>query len=242
MASARWTDVACDPNSEPARNYRRSRLAAAWREPVENRIAYLSTLVAGKRVLDVGVVDHAIGRQPDDRWLHGEVVKRAATCLGVDVLPKPLAELKARGFNVMCRDVTREPLEARFDVIVCGEVIEHLGEPGRLFHAAAMMLEPGGRLVLTAPNPYYFRHVRDNSRGMLHESVDHVTLWVPSGIAELAEREGMALETYRGVMGRKMKKARGRLRYELVKRCFGGPATDRFSRTLIYECVKPEGR
>ena len=241
MAGNRWTDMSPDPNSEAARDFRRQRLATAWREPVENRIAYLTQLVAGKRVLDVGVVDHAIGRREEERWLHGAIAKSAGSCLGVDVLPEAVAALQARGFNVMLRDVTTEPLEEKFQMIVCGEVIEHLGHPAGLFRAAAKMLEPGGRLVLTTPNPYYIGHVRDNFHGVFDESVDHVTLLVPSGIAEFAEREGLALDAYRGVIGRRLKKVKGRLRYALIKRRYGGPATDRFSRTLIYECVKSTG-
>lgn len=238
MTTPHWTGTSPDPNSETARDYRRRVLSAAWREPVENRIAYISGLVAGKRVLDVGVVDHAIGRREKERWLHGAVANRAASCLGVDVLPEAIAALQARGYNVLLRDVTAEPLDEVFDIIVCGEVIEHLGHPAGLFKAAGKMLASGGRLVLTTPNPYYIGHVRNSFHGVFDESVDHVTLLTPSGIAELAEREGMSLDAYRGAIGRRLQKWRGRMRYDWVKRRYGGPATDRFSRTMIYECVK----
>lgn len=238
MTVQRWTDLSADPNCKASRDLRRRTIAAAWRRPVESRMGYLTQIVAGKRVLDVGVVGHVVDLHEEGGWMHGAIVKSAASCLGVDILPSAIAELKARGFNVLLRDITAEPLDETFDVIVCGEVIEHLGAPAGLFKAAAKMLAPGGRLVLTTPNPYSDTNVRDAFRGIFDESVDHVTLFVPSGIAELAEREGLALDTYRGVSGGRLHKLKNRLRYAWIKRRYGGPSTDRFSRRMIYECVK----
>ena len=242
MEEQRWTDLTSDPNCKAARDLRRRAILDAWREPVENRMEYLSRLVAGKRVLDVGVVGHVAELHAESNWMHGAIAKSAKSCLGVDILPEEVAKLKARGFNVMLRDITAEPLDETFEVIVCGEVIEHLGSPAGLFKAAFKMLAPGGRLVLTTPNPYSDTNVRDAFRGRFDESVDHVTLFVPSGIAELAEREGLALDAYRGVSGGRLAKPRNRLRYWWIKRRHGGPATDRFSRRFIFECVRKIGR
>src|SRR5258706_11677963 len=230
MAEQRWRDLSADPNSKISRDLRRKTIQDAWRPPVESRMAYLTQVAAGKRVLDVGVVGHVVDLQGDDEWMHAAIVRSAASCLGVDILPEAIAELKSRGFNVMLRDITAEPLDQTFELIICGEVIEHLGSPAGLFKAAAKMLEPGGRLVLTTPNPYSDTNIRHAFRGTFDESVDHVTLLVPSGIAELAEREGLALDTYRGVSGRRLTKLRNRLRYAWSLRRYGGPGAGPFSR------------
>lgn len=39
-----------------------------------------------------------------------------------------------------------------FDVVVCGELIEHLLDPIAFFQEAARVLSPGGRLILSTPN------------------------------------------------------------------------------------------
>jgi 2-polyprenyl-3-methyl-5-hydroxy-6-metoxy-1,4-benzoquinol methylase len=239
MTPQRWRDLSPDPNSKASRDLRRKTIQQAWRPPVQSRMEYLTQLAAGKRVLDVGVVCHVVDIQGEDEWMHGAISRSAASCLGVDILPEAIAELKARGFNVMFRDITVEPLDQTFELIVCGEVIEHVGSPAGLFKAAAKMLEPGGRLVLTTPNPYSDTNIRRALNGTFEESVDHVTLLVPAGIAELAEREGLVLDTYRGVSGQRLTKLRNRLRYAWSLRRHGGPATDRFSRRMIYECIKP---
>ena len=85
MAAHHWTDLSKDPNCDAVRDFRRRTIEAAWREPVVSRIDYLSQLVAGKRVLDVGVVGHAVDLVEDEIWVHGAIVKSAKTCLGVDL-------------------------------------------------------------------------------------------------------------------------------------------------------------
>ena len=45
--------------------------------------------------------------------------------------------------------------DRRFDAIVAGEVIEHLETPYRFLRHCCQALRPGGRLVLSTPNPLY---------------------------------------------------------------------------------------
>ena len=41
---------------------------------------------------------------------------------------------------------------ASFDVVLCGDLVEHLRDPGAFLARARPFLVPGGRLVLTTPN------------------------------------------------------------------------------------------
>lgn len=235
----RWTDVSDDPNSPAALQFRRQTLAAARRPPVPDRTAYLQDLCRGRRVLDVGVVDHTVDSgQP----LHRAVASVAGYCLGVDILEGPVNRLREQGFNVRKCDITRDDVGEQFDVMVVGEVIEHLGNPAGLFAAGGRVLSPGGRMVLTTPNPFYMARARDNLRGRCFDSVDHVTYLFPSGIAELAEREGLRLDAYRGVKVSKDQAGSfgGRMMLRLHGMLSGGVlAPEAACETMIYECVKP---
>jgi len=236
----RWTQITGDPNSQAAREFRARTLVAARRDPVGDRIAYLTELCRGKKVLDVGVVDHQANPTISHVWLHGEIAKAASSCLGVDVLAEAVATLQGRGYNVRVADITRDPIEGGpFEVIVCGEVIEHVGNPGGLFENAAKLLAPAGRMVLTTPNPYYRNLVRDDRHGKFRASVDHVTLWSAGGIAEMAEWAGLKLDIYRGLYGSRLERAWPRLVYQLTRACCGSPAGDSFCKTLIFEIVRP---
>jgi 2-polyprenyl-3-methyl-5-hydroxy-6-metoxy-1,4-benzoquinol methylase len=197
-----WSAVSDNPNLQELLNLRALALDKARGRPVRDRIEYLCGLARGKRVLDVGVVNHIASTAEDSDWLHGRLAAVAGYCFGVDVVADGIRELRAKGFNVAVCDITSDDLQSiaeSFDLGICGELIEHLGNPGALFNAARQLLVPGGRLVLTTPNPFYLgrllRHLFNASR----ENVDHVTMLFPSGIAEFADRAGLGLRDYRGL-------------------------------------------
>ena len=131
-----WTNISKDPNSIELIKRRKEALKAARQKPVANRIDYIKQLAAGKSVLDVGIVDHLIGHQHSLSWLHGQLASVASKILGVDILPEAVEQLKTEGYNVRLYDVTKQPLDEKFDLIVVGEVIEHLNNPGSLFESA----------------------------------------------------------------------------------------------------------
>ena len=235
----RWIDVSDDPNSAPAVQVRRECLRRALVSPVMDRVTYLESLAVSKRVLDVGVVDHTVDSgQP----LHRRIAAKAAYCVGIDVLDAAVRSLREAGYNVRVGDVTRDDLDLgeRFDIMMCGEVIEHLGNPGALMRAARRVLKPGGRLVVTTPNPYYLNRALEHLAGRLADSVDHVTMLFPSGMAELAEREGLVLDRYRGVLMPSNGRWRGRL-FARVNRYIPRRliAPEAACHTMIYEFVNP---
>jgi SAM-dependent methyltransferase len=130
-------------------------------------------------------------------WLHGRVAAVAQRCVGVDVLPDGVAAMLEQGYEVVVQDLGAGLGEladiAPFDVIVAGELIEHVEALNMLFDVAAEALAPGGQLVITTPNPYAPHRVRAAQLGIVWENVDHIVYAFPSGIAELAERHGLVL-------------------------------------------------
>ena len=231
-----WTNISNDPNSPEVIKRRKEALKAARQKPVANRIDYIKQLAAGKSVLDVGIVDHLIGHQHSLSWLHGQLASVASKILGVDILPEAVEQLKTEGYNVRLYDVTKQPLDEKFDLIVVGEVIEHLNNPCSLFESAKKMLAPGGRLVLTTPNPYYVARIRDNLRfGFGSDSVDHVTLLFPFGISELAERAGLKLDSWRGIKAATPPTAKGKMILNMLKLLPLSPES--LCDAMIYECA-----
>ena len=100
----------------------------------------------GKRVLDLGCRTGALTRA----YLAGNDV------VGVDVDRDSLAEAAKLGIEPVWADVD-EPLPfeaAGFDVVVAGELLEHVRFPDRLVREVARVLRPGGLLVGSVPNSY----------------------------------------------------------------------------------------
>lgn len=234
---SRWCDVTCDPNSQEAIGYRARTLKQAWRAPIVDRTAHLVELARGQKVLDIGIVDHFV-KDPTGSayWLHGHIARAAAFCLGIDVLRDGIAALRARHYNVAVCDITRDHLTDSFDLIIAGEVIEHLGHMESLFAFAAQHINPGGRLVFTSPNPFYLTRFAMHVANRMRESVDHVGFVFPSGVAELAERQGFVLDAYRGI--RLPPRTIGKILIRTLNRLAWNQ--DALCESYVYECVPAE--
>lgn len=228
----RWSDLATDPTDPIVMHHRRRLLHAAYQTPVSDRVDYLRELATGRIVLDIGVVDHNLTNER--RWLHGELAAVAKTCLGVDILADEIEVLRARGYNVKAIDITTESIGEQFDLVICGEVIEHVGNPGMLFAAARELLRSTGRFVVTTPNPYALRMIYHHFRDRPYQNVDHVTLISPWCVVELAERAGLFLDTYRGVLYGPADGKAGYLRHSLLRKLLRVPS-EAACETLIYE-------
>ena len=119
---------------------------------------YVASQCAGRRVLDVGCADHHAAAECSSTWLHKHIHKAAAYALGVDLAEPEVVKLRAKGYNMIVSDAQTVQIGERFDVIVAGEIIEHVDCPGALLRNLREHLCPQGRLILTTPNPFYALH------------------------------------------------------------------------------------
>lgn len=199
---ASWKDHLKDPNLVPVRQERRDTLKRVLLPSPVDRIVFIKRVVTGKRALDLGCVTHDANYEALGEWLHGHVAEAASYSLGLDILEADVEALRARGYNVRCHDVTRSPVLEKFDAIICGEVVEHIGNIDGLLANCRVCLEPGGQLILTTPYPWFLGATLRHTLAGLHfpGSVDHVAWYDPSNIAELATRHGYELESFAGVI------------------------------------------
>jgi SAM-dependent methyltransferase len=106
------------------------------------------TLVGGPglRVADLGCRYGALTRA----YVEGNDV------VGVDVDKDALAEAAKLGIATRWADVEeRLPFDdATFDVVVAGELLEHIRDPEQLVGEARRILVPGGRFIGSVPNAF----------------------------------------------------------------------------------------
>ena len=102
----------------------------------------------GKDVLDVGC---ATG------YLANLLKSKGCTVTGIDLNAGALAEAKAHCKRVIQADLDVQSLadavgRQRFDVVLFGDVLEHLRDPLGPLSDARKLLRPGGRVILSIPN------------------------------------------------------------------------------------------
>jgi 2-polyprenyl-3-methyl-5-hydroxy-6-metoxy-1,4-benzoquinol methylase len=237
-----WTDLSNDPNDLKVMEFRRAAISKARaRRSIDDRVSYLCELVRGKSVLDIGVVEHTRSATTSPDWLHGHLKRHAADCVGVDVLEAEVKYLNEQGYNVLLADVTQSPVPRKFDVIIGGEVLEHLDAPGMFMKNCAAMLNRGGRLAITVPNPWYVNAILKSCfrRYTFVDSADHVAWYDASTLFELGQRHGFELERFSGIAVHNLKSFRTRALFRLVPLLTRlGLAPQIFARSIIYEFVR----
>lgn len=142
--------------------------------PVVDRAGFLVDLCRGKRVLEFG----ASGP------MHDKIRAVAASCVGVDRADAD----GVIGFDL--DDVTQSRLpEADPEVIVCGEVLEHLGNP-QWFLTRLRRQFPGVTVVLTVPNAFSAAAATHMARGTENVNRDHVAWYSYRTVLTLLQRAG----------------------------------------------------
>lgn len=152
-----------------------------------------------KRVLDLGCVCHNLD-QTAVPWLHGFLCDRARSVLGVDFLEEAVAKMRARGYNAVCANVETMELgragqdDEKFDVIVAGDIIEHLDNVGLFLDCVKKYLADGGVFLVTTPNPItYVRFVRTLLRGSAGANREHTCWFTAKVLRQLAGRHGFVV-------------------------------------------------
>ncbi len=152
-------------NADPQELAKFSELAHRWWDPESEfrplhqinplRLQWIDSLVplANKQVLDVGCGGGILSEAMAQRG--------AAQVLGIDLATKPLkvAQLHALESGVHNVDYREVPVEAlaaeqpaRFDVVTCMEMLEHVPAPESVVRACATLVKPGGWVFFSTLN------------------------------------------------------------------------------------------
>ena len=169
---------------------------------IVDRIPWLVEQCRGKRVIHVGFADAGFRDEQTraGRWLHGHLDDVATSLVGLDFDRPGVAAAQDTDYDahlVDCTDVAAvEALDLEpADIVLAGEVIEHLGAPGPFLEAMARLIAPGGTLIVTTPNAYGLVNVVANiTRRIEVNHPDHVVMFTWRTLTQLMAREGWAPE------------------------------------------------
>jgi 2-polyprenyl-3-methyl-5-hydroxy-6-metoxy-1,4-benzoquinol methylase len=150
----------------------------------------LDAVGSGRRVLDVGCSSGYLARP---------LAGRGNTIVGIELDPAAARAAEAYCERVLVGDVETMELpltRGSFDIVLCGDVVEHLRDPETTLARLRPLLRPGGRLVLSTPNVANWAirlsllagRWRYTDRGILDRS--HTYLFTRATLAEAIERAG----------------------------------------------------
>jgi SAM-dependent methyltransferase len=132
----------------------------------------------GRRVLDLGCRDGALTQA----YAGGNEI------VGVDADREALAEAQKLGIKTRWADLD-EPLpfeDEGFDVVVAGELLEHLRDPRRVVAEVRRVLRPGGTFVASVPNAYRLKNrVRFALGHKPEDDPTHLQMFAPSDVRSL---------------------------------------------------------
>jgi 2-polyprenyl-6-hydroxyphenyl methylase/3-demethylubiquinone-9 3-methyltransferase len=205
-------------NADPAELAKFSDLAHRWWDPESEfrplhqinplRLAWIEQLaggLAGKQVLDVGC---------GGGILADSMARKGAEVLGIDLATKALRvaqlhALEAQTSGVTYREVAAEALAAespaRFDVVTCMEMLEHVPDPASVVAACSTLVKPGGWVFFSTlnRNPKAFLFAILGAEYVLnllprgtHEYAKFIR---PSELASYCRRADLALEHSKGM-------------------------------------------
>jgi hypothetical protein len=168
------------------------------------RVDYIIDACTGKTVLHLGCADmpYTKMRLQDGTLLYALIDKVASRQYGLDLSSEGIHVLREAGYDDLAVSDVQRLLdqnlfaERSFDVILAGEIIEHLSNPGLFLESLKPMLQASPtRLILTTVNAYcayrffYSLVMRDES---VHP--DHVSYYSKKTLTTLLVRHGYEIK------------------------------------------------
>ena len=156
---------------------------------------YIVEKCKSKKVLDIGIVEHTMAFTFSPHWKHKKIVEASKYCLGIDILKNELKKLKTLGYNVKHADATSNIyLGEKFDVIIVGDVIEHVDNPKNLLLFIKRHLKINGTALISTPNPFFIEYIfRFIKEGVFIANAEHISWITPTMMMELCRRTKMTL-------------------------------------------------
>ncbi len=172
-----------------------------------DRVSFIKRMCEGKKVLHLGCTNYPYTADSikNDSLLHFELKKVASELYGFDFDREGLDILsKAGGDKLYFADLEKlaeVELNETFDVIVAGEMIEHLSNPGLFLRGIKRFMNKQTNLVITTVNAYsgmrFFIYGLRGKGGTLEPvHPDHVSYYSYKTLSMVIDRENLAVKDF----------------------------------------------
>jgi hypothetical protein len=171
------------------------------------RVEFIKKVSAGKKVLHLGCTNYPYTKDSiaNEMLLHLELKKIAGDLYGFDFDQAGIEILKKAGVENLYRadleKLEEVPLSETFDVIIAGEMIEHLSNPGLFLKGIQRFMNERTSLVITTINAYSalrFLLYGLRGKGGKNEPVhpDHVYYYSYKTLSLIVQRENLLVREF----------------------------------------------
>lgn len=166
-----------------------------------DRVTYLQDICRSKSVLHLGATDapETIEAVKNNRLLHLKIKEVSNSLVGLDISAAMIEWLSKSQqiHNILHGNIenSEDYPHDDFDVIVAGEIFEHLSNQGKALDAIRDVIKPTTKLIITVPNAYSLKgFIRALGK---HELIhpDHTLHHSPYTLKSLLERHGFIIES-----------------------------------------------
>lgn len=166
-----------------------------------SRWEFIITKCRGRSVLHLGCigvtegsVEEKIRAMREGRVLHALVRKYSAQAVGLDYDYQAVSKLRELGYTeILYGDVTKldeAPINGVFDIVICGDLIEHLSNPGMMLDGIKRFVSSKSEIIITTPNAFGGLHFFRYWAGRYREGGDHVLSFNIYTLENLLKRHG----------------------------------------------------
>lgn len=203
-------------NADPIELQKFSDLAHHWWDPTSEfrplheinplRLEWINARapLAGKTIVDIGC---------GGGILTESMAKKGGNVTGIDLSEKALkvADLHSLESGVQVRYeliaaedlAAREP--ARYDIVTCMEMLEHVPDPAAIVAACAKLVKPGGKIFFSTinRNPKAYLHAILGAEYLLRllpkGTHDYAKFITPAELSQYARHADLTVDTLRGM-------------------------------------------
>jgi SAM-dependent methyltransferase len=218
-ASSRPNLVVSSSHARIGRDWRASGYCSRW--------SFILNRCKGRSVLHLGFVgetDGSLQVKVDafgvGRVLHPHLTRVASEVVGVDRDECAVEAIRSQfqGDGLLVGDVEhleRLPLDRTFDVILFGDLIEHLSCPGLALEGLRRFMSPHSELIISTPNAFALLANLRFSMGRFREGNEHVAAYSKFTLPALLERHHLKITELYTCFTRPPETWKGRMKFSI---------------------------
>lgn len=144
-----------------------------------------------KKVLDVACASG---------YLAAFLKKKGCSVDGVDIDGEYIDEARKHCNNVAILDISKEKIEGKYDVVILGDILEHLSNPDHILSGFKNNLKDNGYVIISIPNivniyprlKIFFGHFDYEEKGIFDRT--HLRFFTKKSFIKLIKNTGYKIE------------------------------------------------